>query len=223
MLSLSTDELFLLSIELDYPDLLKLCRSHPKINNILCGNENFWKKKVLQEFGPSINKPSTISWKKYYKLLLIPNIYIPIIYYKKKVIALGIFKTLEEAKEEIRQHLDILYSSVDWSPANNLNLDNSVDPSLTLEFTNDFIDFLRNYIGIDTKIIKTSFSSSIPKNIYLLTDRTNKVNMLTALKENKLYNDYRSEDLMEELAGKLEKQLIDRENLRNEFENIILF
>ena len=46
----SKDVLFTIALELPLPDLLKWCSSNSKINRDVCGNENVWRSKLLQDF-----------------------------------------------------------------------------------------------------------------------------------------------------------------------------
>lgn len=50
MEKLNKDVLVLLALELDTPSLMKFCESDKNINVKVCGNENFWYKKIVKEF-----------------------------------------------------------------------------------------------------------------------------------------------------------------------------
>ena len=49
MEKLTKDELFIIAMQLDLPEILKLCSSNKKINNRLCLRDNIWIDK-LKEF-----------------------------------------------------------------------------------------------------------------------------------------------------------------------------
>ena len=42
MEKLGKDQLFLLAIELDFPQLLKFCESSKRINDLLCQKDDIW-------------------------------------------------------------------------------------------------------------------------------------------------------------------------------------
>jgi hypothetical protein len=50
MEDLPKDVLFSLALEMDLPDLLRFCSSHPKINRKVCSNNNIWRTKLLKEY-----------------------------------------------------------------------------------------------------------------------------------------------------------------------------
>ena len=65
---MNKDILIKLAIELDLPDIIKLCRTNHKVNNLVCKNDIFWMKKFKHDYDfPTINKPDDISWKEFYK------------------------------------------------------------------------------------------------------------------------------------------------------------
>lgn len=50
MEDLPKDVLFSLALEMDLPDLLRFCSSHPKINRKVCNNNNIWWGKLRKEY-----------------------------------------------------------------------------------------------------------------------------------------------------------------------------
>ena len=50
IVDLTNDALFSLAIQLELPDLLKLCSSSKKINDYICRNDNIWLYKLNKEF-----------------------------------------------------------------------------------------------------------------------------------------------------------------------------
>ena len=51
MNKLSRDELLLISLEMDTPSLLNLCRSHRSFNNSVCRQDQIWIDKLRREYG----------------------------------------------------------------------------------------------------------------------------------------------------------------------------
>lgn len=47
---LPKDVLFTIALELNLPDLLKLCQTNSRINNLVCKQKNIWIAKLLREF-----------------------------------------------------------------------------------------------------------------------------------------------------------------------------
>ena len=52
MENLSKDELMLIAIEFDLPDLLRFCSSSKRINDKICGQNDIWIYKLNREFSP---------------------------------------------------------------------------------------------------------------------------------------------------------------------------
>lgn len=46
----SKDVLFSIAMNLDLPDLLRWCSSHPRINRNVCQNEHLWRSKLLKDY-----------------------------------------------------------------------------------------------------------------------------------------------------------------------------
>ncbi len=47
---LNRDELILIAMNLDYPEILSLCNSHPRNNQAICRNDTFWFNKLRRDF-----------------------------------------------------------------------------------------------------------------------------------------------------------------------------
>ena len=72
---LHRDELVLLALQLDLPDILSLCNSSKYFNEKICKNENFWKRKIELE-RPGLIKfinNEKLSFRDIYSQLNIPN------------------------------------------------------------------------------------------------------------------------------------------------------
>jgi len=67
---LPTDIHILIALELEYPELISLCRTSKIINNRLCKNITFWNNKFIKEFP---NTPLPENPKLFYKSLIIGN------------------------------------------------------------------------------------------------------------------------------------------------------
>lgn len=60
MEELPRDILFKTALDLDFSDILRLCKSDEKINEKLCEGDNlFWKEKLLRDFHVDYNKLQT--------------------------------------------------------------------------------------------------------------------------------------------------------------------
>lgn len=69
--TLTKDALIYFALMLDMDDLLSLCNTSTRYNYLLCGNDNFWKMKLLNEYGIfSHEVPEGRTHKNYYKELL---------------------------------------------------------------------------------------------------------------------------------------------------------
>lgn len=68
MENLPRDVLFSIALTMDFPEVLSLCKTNSRINNVLCRNENFWLYKLKNNYN--VNKsdmPVGISPKDYYE------------------------------------------------------------------------------------------------------------------------------------------------------------
>ncbi len=75
MEKLNRDELFLLAIEMDLPDLLNFCRISKRINDLVCKRNDIWLYKLNKEF-PQYKSLEYRSFKKLYQELYDINIYV---------------------------------------------------------------------------------------------------------------------------------------------------
>jgi hypothetical protein len=69
MENLPKDILFQLSLELDLPNLLNLCKTNRLLNEKVCNNENIWLSKLNKDFPLHNNLNIQINFKNKYKLL----------------------------------------------------------------------------------------------------------------------------------------------------------
>jgi hypothetical protein len=70
MEKLPKDVLVLLAIDLDYADILRLCKSSSRMNRFVCQNENFWRNKLykIYPFARKLQEKYPISnFKKFYR------------------------------------------------------------------------------------------------------------------------------------------------------------
>ena len=71
---LSKDELYVLALHLDLPDLLRLCKIHSKFYRKICNDETVWRRKIERDF-PNVKLEDLIaeirekSYKEIYTLL----------------------------------------------------------------------------------------------------------------------------------------------------------
>jgi len=73
METLPTDMLVYIAMTLDYPDILALCRTNPRINQKVCGNEQFWLNRIKKEYPNRKNiKSYGDTYKQIYKNLKYP-------------------------------------------------------------------------------------------------------------------------------------------------------
>ena len=66
---LPKDVLYTLALELDLPNLLRWCESHPSINNKVCNNPNVWTGKLLRDFPDYKNFYLNKSFREIYNYL----------------------------------------------------------------------------------------------------------------------------------------------------------
>ena len=69
---LSRDEIFSIALMLDLPDILSFCRISKKFNNNVCNNNNFWIRRLKQDYGITyltISPDMKVGAKKYYEFL----------------------------------------------------------------------------------------------------------------------------------------------------------
>tara|TARA_R110001599_G_scaffold44889_5_gene133243 strand:- start:94 stop:678 length:585 start_codon:yes stop_codon:yes gene_type:complete len=64
---LDKDILVLFALELDLPELLSLCRTSKRINNLLCQNNNFWRRKIEKEHPKLLQYYPTDEYKELYQ------------------------------------------------------------------------------------------------------------------------------------------------------------
>ena len=50
MENVSKDVLFMIAIDMDYPDILKFCSSSKRINRDICANNSFWRNKLYKKY-----------------------------------------------------------------------------------------------------------------------------------------------------------------------------
>jgi hypothetical protein len=55
--ALTKDVMILTALELNLPDLIALCRTSQKVNEIICKNDTFWFNKVKVDFGLELESP----------------------------------------------------------------------------------------------------------------------------------------------------------------------
>ena len=48
--NLPKDVLFTMALEFNYPELLRFCRTHPRINNLVCQQNDIWVRKLKEDF-----------------------------------------------------------------------------------------------------------------------------------------------------------------------------
>ena len=48
---MNRDELVLIALDLNLPDILSLCLSNSNYNRHICANNSFWQKKIYKDFG----------------------------------------------------------------------------------------------------------------------------------------------------------------------------
>ena len=51
MEKLEKDQLFLLALELDLPELISFCQTNKRINNLICKRNDIWLYKLNKEFS----------------------------------------------------------------------------------------------------------------------------------------------------------------------------
>src|SRR5665647_3930808 len=56
MEDITKDILFKVAIDLNLSDLLHLCQTNRRFNNLFCNNDEFWRIKLYREFPETINK-----------------------------------------------------------------------------------------------------------------------------------------------------------------------
>lgn len=49
--NLPKDVLFTMALEFNYPELLRFCRTHPRINSLICKQNDIWVRKLKEDFG----------------------------------------------------------------------------------------------------------------------------------------------------------------------------
>ena len=64
---MNRDELVLIALDLNLPDILNLCLSNSNYNRYICNNNSFWQKKIYKDFG--ITTTSRTAKKDYRKYL----------------------------------------------------------------------------------------------------------------------------------------------------------
>lgn len=77
-MELSKDTLIYMAMMLDLPDILALCKTNSKINQIICQNERFWLNKIKRDYPQKELKPGT-NYREMYKNLFIHPININLI------------------------------------------------------------------------------------------------------------------------------------------------
>ena len=50
ILNLPKDVLALLALELNYPDIIRLCLTNSRFNQIVCQSDSFWRNKAIKEY-----------------------------------------------------------------------------------------------------------------------------------------------------------------------------
>ena len=50
MENVSKDILFMIAIDMDYPDILKFCSTPKRINKYICANNSFWRNKLYKKY-----------------------------------------------------------------------------------------------------------------------------------------------------------------------------
>ena len=64
LLSLPTEMIFKVGLQMPLSDLLNICQTYSQINDILCARDLYWKTRYLQDFGSPAKK--VIKWKQEY-------------------------------------------------------------------------------------------------------------------------------------------------------------
>ena len=65
MENVSKDVLFMIAIDMDYPDILKFCSTSKRINRDICANNNFWRNKLYKKYPfllPHIQKRNDLKF-----------------------------------------------------------------------------------------------------------------------------------------------------------------
>ena len=68
LLHVPKDVLIMMMLDLDLPDVLKMCRSNKRFNEILCQNPLFWRKKLEKEY-PKLDISNVKDYKGLYSYL----------------------------------------------------------------------------------------------------------------------------------------------------------
>ena len=76
--NLTRDEIIYMALLLDLPDILSLCESSTRLNQIVCQNQKFWMNKILIDFPDKNIKEYGPDFKESYQKLAYTEIYISI-------------------------------------------------------------------------------------------------------------------------------------------------
>lgn len=66
---LPKDVIIYLALTMDLPEILGLCRTNSRFNDLVCENDTFWRNKLSQDYKIYQVPKSYLSYKEYYKFL----------------------------------------------------------------------------------------------------------------------------------------------------------
>lgn len=69
MESQPTDILLMIALDLDTIEAIQLCKTSTRLNNAICNNPNFWRRKIEKEYGVNFYYNDVSILKDYYRLL----------------------------------------------------------------------------------------------------------------------------------------------------------
>lgn len=109
MEKLSKDELYLLALQLDLPDLLSFCESTTKFDKKICQDPSVWERKIKRDFPtyPDANMKNLLkhkSYKEIYELL-----YTKEKYYKDASVELFVTQNITLPEDLFLPNLEWLY------------------------------------------------------------------------------------------------------------------
>ena len=60
ILNLNKDLLGLIALELNYPDIIRLCQTNSRFNHIVCKSDTFWRNKAIKDYPDCWEKYKTL-------------------------------------------------------------------------------------------------------------------------------------------------------------------